>query len=113
MRLSFASQREDDALIEAVEFLKAALDKGKSLSRYRFEEIPKAFIPQGLKPYIHDDDENGQKRIQADKYEFLVCRLLRNHLESGTFTSAIPCASAVSKRISFRNKPGGTTKTRS
>ena len=83
MRLSFASQREDDALIEAVEFLKAALDKDKSLSRYRFEEIPKAFIPQGLKPYIHDDDANGQKRIQADKYEFLVCRLLRNHLESG------------------------------
>ena len=83
IRLSFGGHRDDNTLIEAVEFLKASFGKGKSLSRYRFEQVPKAFVPQGLKQYLYLEDEMGQKRIDPDRYEFLVYRQLRNHLESG------------------------------
>jgi len=83
MQLSVAGHRGDDVLIEAIEFLKSSFDKGKSLNRYSFEKIPKDFIPQGLKQYIYEEDEKGQKHINPDKYEFLVYRLLRNHIEAG------------------------------
>jgi TnpA family transposase len=82
-QVSFAGHRSDDCLIEAITFLKMSFEKGKSLNRYRFDQIPKAFIPQGMKAYIYEEDEHGKKRIHPDKYEFLVYRLLRNHLEAG------------------------------
>jgi TnpA family transposase len=82
-QLTFAGHRSDDGLIEAITFLKTSFEKGKSLSRYRFDQIPQAFIPQGMKVYIYEEDEQGQKRIHPDKYEFLVYRLLRNYLEAG------------------------------
>lgn len=63
MQLSFAGHRNDDALIEAITFLKISFEKGKSLSWYRFDQIPKAFIPQSLKVYLYEEDEHGQKRI--------------------------------------------------
>jgi len=50
---------------------------------YRFDQIPKAFIPQGMKAYIYEEDEHGKNRIHPDKYEFLVYRLLGNHIEAG------------------------------
>ncbi len=83
MQLSFAGHRGDDDLMDAIEFLKASFDQGKSLNRYRLDKIPQAFIPPSLKPYLHEEDENGQKHLHPDKYEFLVYRLLRNHLEAG------------------------------
>ena len=83
MQLSFAGHRSDNELIEAIEFLKTSFDKGKSLNRYSFDKIPKAFIPQGLKLYLYEEDENGETHIHPDKYEFLVYRLLRNHIEAG------------------------------
>lgn len=83
MQLSVAGHRGGDVLIEAIEFLKLSFDKGKSLNRYSFEKIPKDFIPQGLKQYIYEEDEKGQKHINPDKYEFLVYRLLRNNIEAG------------------------------
>ena len=43
----------------------------------------KAFIPQGMKPYLYQKDGDGNRIIHADKYEFLVYRLLRNRLEAG------------------------------
>ena len=36
-----------------------------------------------MKTYLYEEDEYGQKSIHSDKYEFLVYRLLRNHLEAG------------------------------
>lgn len=83
MQVSFAGHRSDDAVIEAITFLKASFEKGKSLNQYRFDQIPKAFIPTGMKTYIYEEDEFGKKRIHPDKYEFLVYRLLRNYLEAG------------------------------
>ena len=69
--------------MEAVAFLRECFNKGKSLNRCRFEEIPKAFIPQGVKSYLYEKDNDGNRRIHPDKYEFLVYRLLRNRLEAG------------------------------
>ena len=83
IQVSFAGHRSDDSLIEAITFLKMSFEKGKSLNRYRFDQIPKAFIPQGMKAYIYVEDEYGKKRIHPDKFEFLIYRLLRNHLEAG------------------------------
>jgi TnpA family transposase len=83
LRLPLRGHSEDDNLMEAVTFLRECFDKGKSLSRCRFEEIPKTFIPQGVKSYLYEKDNDGNRRIHPDKYEFLVYRLLRNRLEAG------------------------------
>jgi hypothetical protein len=42
-----------------------------------------AFIPQAMKPYLYQGDADGKRGIHADRYEFLVNRLLRNRLEAG------------------------------
>ena len=83
LQLPFAAHSEDDNLMEAVAFLRQCFDNGKSLSRYSFDQMPKAFIPQGMKPYLYQKDGDGHRIIHADKYEFLVYRLLRNRLEAG------------------------------
>lgn len=83
LRLPLRGHSEDDRLMEAIAFLRERFNKGKSLTRYRFEQIPKAFIPQGVKSYLYEKDKDGQSGIHPDKYEFLVYRLLRNRLEAG------------------------------
>jgi hypothetical protein len=83
LQLPFAAHSEGDSLMEAVAFLRECFDKGKSLTRCSFEQMPKAFIPQGVKPYLYQNDKDGNRSIHADKYEFLVYRLLRNRLEAG------------------------------
>jgi hypothetical protein len=47
LQLPFAAHSEDDNLMEAVAFLRQCFDNGESLSRYSFDQMPKAFIPQG------------------------------------------------------------------
>src|SRR5258708_27386673 len=43
----------------------------------------KAFIHEGMNAYLDQKDGDGTCIIHADKYEFLVYRLLRNRLEAG------------------------------
>lgn len=83
LRLTFRGHSEDDSLMEAVVFLRESIAQGKSLSRFRFEQIPKSFIPKAMKPYLYEKEANGNNKINPDKYEFLVYRLLRNRLEAG------------------------------
>jgi hypothetical protein len=83
LQLPFAAHGENDCLMEAVSFLRECFDKGKSLTRSSFDQMPKAFIPQGVKPYLYQKHKDGNRSIHADKYEFLVYRLLRNRLEAG------------------------------
>src|SRR6266851_4088396 len=71
------------ALIEAVEFLKDAFQKGRSLSQYPPYAYPLSFIPDTAKRYLYAQETNGQRRLLPDRYEFLVYRLLRNGLEAG------------------------------
>jgi Domain of unknown function (DUF4158) len=83
LQLPFEGHGEDDALVEAITFLKASFEKRKSLAGYRFEQIPKAFIPQSMKAYLYERDKGGRRRLHPDKYEFLVYRMLHHRLESG------------------------------
>ena len=83
VQLQFGGHGEDESLMEAVTFLRECFAKGKSLSQYRFDQIPKAFIPHNVKAYIYEIDKKGNRSINADKYEFLVYRLLRTRLEAG------------------------------
>jgi TnpA family transposase len=70
-------------LIEAVHFLQDALAKGRSLSHYPPEAFPLRGLPETAKRYLYTADANGHRRLLADRYEFLVYRLLRNGLEAG------------------------------
>jgi hypothetical protein len=72
LQLPFSGHGEDDSLMEAVAFLRDLFSKGTSLTRYNFERMPKAFIPQGVKPYLYRKDQHGNRSIDPDKYEFLV-----------------------------------------
>jgi TnpA family transposase len=83
LQLQFGGHGEDESLMEAVMFLRECFAKGKSLTQYRFDQIPKAFVPQNVKAYIYEIDKKGNRSINADKYEFLVYRLLRTRLEAG------------------------------
>lgn len=83
VQLQFGGHGEDENLMEAVTFLRECFAKGKSLTHYRFDQIPKAFISQGVKAYIYGIDKKGNRSINPDKYEFLVYRLLRTRLEAG------------------------------
>jgi TnpA family transposase len=83
LQLPLASHDANDSLMEAVVFLRESFNKGKSLARMSFEQIPKTFIPHNVKAYIYRTDTDGNRSIHADRYEFLVYRLLRNRLEAG------------------------------
>ena len=78
LNINFAAHQADDLLIEAVSFLKNAFLKGKPLGQYPSDEMPRRFVPDASKRYIHE-----QKILSPDRYEFLIYRLLRNGLEAG------------------------------
>jgi TnpA family transposase len=67
-------------LIEGLVFLKTAFAQGRSLGQYDRQEIPVGFIPDHLERYL---SVREPKRIIPDRYEFCVCRLLRDRLEGG------------------------------
>jgi hypothetical protein len=81
----------------AVEFLRQAFVKNKSLKEYNQTDFPKAFIPYKLERYIFDNKPlqvNGKSKknkvLNVDKYEFLVYKLLKNGLEAGEIYSRQP-----------------------
>jgi len=79
----FAATLIDDPLIDAINFMKEAFIKNKTFSQYPSDNLPSQFIPDGITHYMYKKDNNGQKVLIVDCYEFLVCRLLRNGLEAG------------------------------
>jgi TnpA family transposase len=78
LMIDFESSLRCDPLAEAIIFLRTVFLKGKTLSSYPDKDFPIEFIPDSIKKYIFVD-----KSIVADRYEFLVYKLLRNNLESG------------------------------
>jgi len=70
-------------LIEGIAFLKTAFAKGKPLGQYPMQQLPDSFISGNSKRYLYAREECGQKRFISDRYEFYVCRLLRDRLEAG------------------------------
>ncbi len=79
----FKSAPAQTRLIEGIDFLKTAFAKGKSLGQYPIQKIPAGFIPNNIDRYLYVREQREQKRIIPDRYEFYVCRLLRDRLEAG------------------------------
>ncbi len=70
-------------VMDAVDFLKAAFGKGRSLGQSPPHVFPTRFIPDASKRYLYAPQTKGPKRLLPDRYEFLGYRLLRNGLEAG------------------------------
>ena len=89
--LDFAGRVEDAPLLEAVTFLQGLLREGKSPRQTKQKLFPRTVIPKSLQRYLlveaeadeADEAKGGATRLDVDRYEFLVYRLLRNALESG------------------------------
>ena len=80
--VEFASAPGHAPVIEALQFLKAAVQKGRPLSQYRSDAFPMQCIPAAMKRYLYATDDDGGQWL-PDRYEFLIYRLLRNGLDSG------------------------------
>jgi TnpA family transposase len=83
MAVEFTTTSSQDALIEAVDFLKAAFKKGKPLKEFQSDLFPVECFPVSVTSYLYTQDSKQQKQLISDRYEFLIYRLLRNGLESG------------------------------
>ena len=80
--VEFASAPGHAPVLEALQFLKAAIQKGKPLSQYRSDAFPMQCIPDATKRYLYAAGDDGGQLL-PDRYEFLIYRLLRNGLDSG------------------------------
>jgi len=90
LHIDFQSRNPNDPLMTAVSFLKGALRHNKSLTRFSSSEFPCEFIPPRLKRYLYetvttDSSEKTLKikRLNVEKYEFLVYRIVKERLEAG------------------------------
>ena len=90
MNINFESHIENDPLLDGVQFMKAAFQRGKSLNQFNPEDFPQEFIPTKLKRYIYESkikkfkgNARRIKMVNGDKYEFLIYQLLMKHLEAG------------------------------
>ena len=81
--IELAAPRTSDVLIDATHFLKSAIQEGKPLSQYAPDTFPMRFVPAQTQRYLYVPDDNGQKCLHPDRYEFLVYRRLRNGLDAG------------------------------
>ena len=81
--IDFDASLGQNALIEAVHFLKTMFQKRKSLRQHPPDTFPTRFIPENTKRYLYGQDSQGRKQFLVDRYEFLVYRLLHNGLLAG------------------------------
>jgi Tn3 transposase DDE domain len=82
--LDFAGLIDDAPLLGAVVFLQELLRQGKSPRQANPAEFPTGILAKGVQRYMYTADANRKdKRLEVDRYEFLVYRLLRNALEAG------------------------------
>ena len=82
--LDFAGLVDDAPLLEAVAFLQELLRQGKSPRQANHADFPTGIFAKGVQRYMYTAAEKRKdKRLEVDRYEFLVYRLLRNALEAG------------------------------
>jgi TnpA family transposase len=82
--LDFAGLVEDAPLLEAVAFLQELLRQGKSPRQAKEADFPTGILAKGIQRYMYTAAEKRKdKRLDVDRYEFLLYRLLRNALEAG------------------------------
>ena len=78
--VEFATSQADDPLMEAVRFLKQALQQGKSLRQLASDTFPLRFVPDDSRRYLYAPEDQA---FLADRYEFLVYRFLCHGFEAG------------------------------
>lgn len=90
LAIPFESQIKDDPLLEAVAFLQSAFRQDKSLREYSQQAFPKACIPEKWQKYFYEiktvpwyGKTKNRRVLNADKYEFLVYKLLKLGLDAG------------------------------
>jgi hypothetical protein len=89
--LDFAGRVENAPLMEAIIFLQDLLRQGKVPRQVKSERFPVTVIPSALRRYLYHEappdqaksDAPAEPRLDADRYEFLLYRLLRKELEAG------------------------------
>jgi TnpA family transposase len=82
--LDFAGIIDDAPLLEAVAFLQELLRQDKSPRQAKPADFPTGVIAKAMQGYMYTVAEKRKdKRLEVDRYEFLVYRLLRNALEAG------------------------------
>jgi TnpA family transposase len=82
--LDFAGLIEDAPLLEAVAFLQKLLHQSKSLRQANPADFPTGIFAKGVQRYMYTEaGKRKDRRLEVDRYEFLVYRLLRNALEAG------------------------------
>jgi len=69
--------------MEGIDFLKTAFEKGRPLKQYPIHNIPADFISGSADRYLYKREKGREKKIIPDRYEFYICRLLRDRLEAG------------------------------
>ena len=82
LTVDFQGSSSHAPLLEAVTFLKDAVQKGKSLSQIDEDEFPLSFVPDRSLRYLYQTDAEG-RRLLVDRYEFLVYRRLWQAIEAG------------------------------
>ena len=83
LTVDFQASSSHTLLLEAVTFLKDAVQKGKSLNQIDEGEFPLSFVPDHSLHYLYQTDAEGYRRLMVDRYEFLVYRRLWQAIEAG------------------------------
>jgi TnpA family transposase len=81
--LTFEALSADMPLLEALRFIQQAFRDQYILRQIDEDDFPLAFVPDHIKRYLYKRDENDRKFLSADRYEFLVYRMLRHALIAG------------------------------
>jgi TnpA family transposase len=81
--LDFAVRVNDAPLLDAISFMQDLFRKGKTPRLTPWKTFPVQFIAKSLHPYLFTAIDGKGTRLDVDRYEFLVYRLLRDALESG------------------------------
>ena len=89
-----SATRRDAPLLDAVQFLLHAFATGRPLKDLDHQSFPTHWIPVRLKRYLYRQEADGVKRLNADRYEFLVYQQLCNGLKAGN----IVCRASVQFR---------------
>ncbi len=81
--ITFQALSNDMPLLKAVVFVQNALHDGVILRHLPADKLPLGFVPEHMRRYLYKLNDEGKKQLDADRYEFLVYRLLRNALIAG------------------------------
>ncbi|EAR6897328.1 Tn3 family transposase [Salmonella enterica] len=84
--LDLTSVVQDSPWAEALSWLKMVFSKKMTLSQRPLAECPLETLPERLRPYLLEFDEDGEPTgLNAGRYEFWLYRQIRKRFQSGEF----------------------------